>query len=516
LPDSFSERLKFLIKTSSYSASYVAKKTSIRYQRILCWCSGENYPSLKSYESIIKLERFFGLDKGTLTETVKYWHGDGSHNQNGEFQTTYAELQSKRGKSKYAFKFELWPEKLKVQWRGIESHHTARIKPALPRNKYAFWRKPSTVIKRRYLFELFFGFLISPKEQGGLELNIDELDFRLLAVVEDDGRIRFVEKYLDFHLNRTICYEYPQGVYSKSLKSDLKILCCFFHSKYGYFVHSPDFNSDDKHWKITCGKVMERLIDLKQSYFVQIRKPKEKADFILQDPHPCRFLNILVKNLEKALPSEIKRPVSRRIYNWYFVCSFLSAIPLRSSMLCNMQLDKNLYFKDDSWRVRFDSIEFKNDDGAAKDRDYDVICPDWLNPIIDKYLSVRKFYPGGGTTNGIRDCEYVIRPSTNNGVRTGDIFPIRTNTIFRYCVNATSKFIPNCKGFGPHTFRHIIATDWIKNHPEGYKIAAEILHDRIETVLKNYSHLETSDWLKHYNDHSNKNFGPEEEKDPED
>jgi hypothetical protein len=78
----------------------------------------------------------------------------------------------------------------------------------------------------------------------------------LLAVVEDDGRIRFVEKYLDFHLNRTICYEYPQGVYSKSLKSDLKILCCFFHSKYGYFVHSPDFNSDDKHWKIICGKVM--------------------------------------------------------------------------------------------------------------------------------------------------------------------------------------------------------------------------------------------------------------------
>jgi integrase len=515
LPKPFNQRLKLLIASSSYSKSFIAKKIGVSTGRINDWCRGRNLPSIKNRDTIFKLEKLLGLNQGTLSDTVTYWHGDGRHNQKRDFPTTFALLQSIRGKVKYAFQYDFWLPALKDQWIGLSNHHTQRIKPILPRNRYAFWSRPSTITKRRYFFESFFGFLILPKEKGGLEFAIEDLDFRLLAVLDEEGRLKLFEQYMHFHLHRTICDKYPVGVYSKSLIRDLKMLACYFNSKYGYFVHAPAFNSVEN-WKAICSKVMDRIVDLQTGEFEQIRYPNELGHFILLDPRPSRFLKMLVVNLEKELPATVQRPADRRIYNWYFVCAFLSAIPLRASMLCKMKIDQNLYQENGKWRVKFERGDFKNHRGAAKDRDYDVICPDWLEPIIEKYLDLRKTFPGGGTTDGKRDCDFVIRPAVNNGARKDNNLSIATNTLFKYCICATSKYIPNCKGFGPHFFRHIIATDWIKSYPEGHQIAAEILHDKIETVLKHYSHLKTGDWLRVYNNHSEDLFGsPKKTDDPE-
>jgi hypothetical protein len=56
----------------------------------------------------------------------------------------------------------------------------------------------------------------------------------------------------------------------------------------------------------------------------------------------------------------------------------------------------------------------------------------------------------------------------------------------------TQVCLPNCPGFFPHAFRHIIATDYIKNHPNGFAIAARILHDREETVRTEYAHVKVA------------------------
>jgi hypothetical protein len=49
--------------------------------------------------------------------------------------------------------------------------------------------------------------------------------------------------------------------------------------------------------------------------------------------------------------------------------------------------------------------------------------------------------------------------------------------------------IPGCIGFGPHTCRHLVATDICMNVPDGRRIASLVLHDQIGTIEKNYQHV---------------------------
>jgi len=51
---------------------------------------------------------------------------------------------------------------------------------------------------------------------------------------------------------------------------------------------------------------------------------------------------------------------------------------------------------------------------------------------------------------------------------------------------------------GGHAYRHIIATDWLRNHPDSYMIVANILHDNIETVIREYAHLKPEHAMNTY------------------
>lgn len=65
----------------------------------------------------------------------------------------------------------------------------------------------------------------------------------------------------------------------------------------------------------------------------------------------------------------------------------------------------------------------------------------------------------------------------------------------------TRRYVDDCEGFTAYGFRHIVATEWLRSNPNGYVIAAAILHDRITTVLKHYAHLKNEDGYVHYEAH---------------
>jgi hypothetical protein len=46
--------------------------------------------------------------------------------------------------------------------------------------------------------------------------------------------------------------------------------------------------------------------------------------------------------------------------------------------------------------------------------------------------------------------------------------------------------------------RHLVATTWLRARPGAYHQVAELLHDRLETVLKHYKHLDTARGLADY------------------
>jgi hypothetical protein len=60
----------------------------------------------------------------------------------------------------------------------------------------------------------------------------------------------------------------------------------------------------------------------------------------------------------------------------------------------------------------------------------------------------------------------------------------------------TRQYISDTPGFGAHSVRAVIATDHLLRHPRDYLTVAQLLHDKLETVIKDYAHLTVDQGLR--------------------
>ena len=160
----------------------------------------------------------------------------------------------------------------------------------------------------------------------------------------------------------------------------------------------------------------------------------------------------------------------------------------------------NLYRRGDgTWAIKFKAEDFKNHEGAAKEKDYDVPLPVGLNDEIEHYLkAVRPLFSDAS------DRAFVTKKTKRKSrakFEGADEIESGTDWLGPVFEHRTKTFIPGSPGFRPHAMRHIVATDYIKNHPGDYLTAAQILHDTIETVMAEYAHLAAADGLKRSHDY---------------
>lgn len=121
--------------------------------------------------------------------------------------------------------------------------------------------------------------------------------------------------------------------------------------------------------------------------------------------------------------------------------------------------------------------------------------PRSLWPYVKTYLS--EYRP---LLLGADKCDYVFRPAPWGGTlkhKTGDIKPMKPGSLSDV-LRKNARHYLRCMGFGSHAYRHIVATDYLKNHPGGVMIAASILHDTPETVLEYYRHLQEADYFGYW------------------
>ena len=136
--------------------------------------------------------------------------------------------------------------------------------------------------------------------------------------------------------------------------------------------------------------------------------------------------------------------------------------PLRIKMFNDMQYTAdntgNLYQRSNGdWAIKFMPEDFKNEKGAAK-KLYDVPLPAELSPAINEYLKeVRPVLGASGP-------QVFISGAGVRGVKGRNTRVLSVAMLAR-----TRQFIPGCPGFGPHAVRHIVATDYIKNNPNGFQ-----------------------------------------------
>jgi transcriptional regulator with XRE-family HTH domain len=270
-----------------------------------------------------------------------------------------------------------------------------------------------------------------------------------------------------------------------------------------------DSEQQAERWRDLCAathlKIREKVKAIRgREKIGKARDPKEPIANILSSPAPLQVLLKCVQALEASPPPMAQH---RGYIVWIRDVLFMKMIvsnPLRVSQFAVMRYRRdnkgNLYqAANGNWRLRFTSANFKNEKGAAHD-DYDVAMEPSVGPWISRYLAESRPY-----AIGVADCDFLFLPfvpGPNRGTRsdgeyeTGKGGMWSGEAISRRMRVLTRQYVPDTPGFCAHAVRHIIATDHLKRHPGDYPTVAKLLHDKLETVLKEYAHLTVDQGLQ--------------------
>jgi hypothetical protein len=154
----------------------------------------------------------------------------------------------------------------------------------------------------------------------------------------------------------------------------------------------------------------------------------------------------------------------------------------------------------------FTSDHFKNLTETDKNL-YRADFPENLNTLLEEYLALREKVLGTEdnpflfiSKNRVAVNMKVVGGSGSKSKNIGKglsataISDVLSNFSYKYAPFRTYKF----KG---HAFRHIVATGYLKDNPESYFVVAQLLHDKLETVIARYSHNQTDVGLKKHREH---------------
>jgi integrase len=387
----------------------------------------------------------------------------------------------------------------------------------------------------------FFGFLLMSEDRGGVGLAEDRLSLVLLS----DASL--VVQYINFRKARSGCFTGETYAF-------LRFCVTLLRKKTGYLRQLPkmvqhgldpcpmtdwkryygrgkdegekkseksvdDFEKTGEKWDKTqgnldktkenldktqqewenfCERNREKILKVarqlkKGSQIKKGRDPAEPIAVVLNNQHPIDVLCEMIRTMEREqcqIISERRRALHVRDI---VLIKMLTINPLRRHHYSIMTYKENeggnlIRGSNGSWALHFEAEDFKNQNGAAHGP-YDVILSKSIWKQIQEYLSNYRRV----LFNADR-CDYVflsLNDSKHDGMWPADAITRRVKVL-------TQRYIPHCPGFGPHAFRHIVATDYLKNNPNGYQVVANILHDKLETVLREYAHLKTADGFSHW------------------
>ncbi|MFM0059670.1 hypothetical protein PQR64_28960 [Paraburkholderia phytofirmans] len=265
-------------------------------------------------------------------------------------------------------------------------------------------------------------------------------------------------------------------------------------------------HSRDADWQAYCERAHRELLTLERSLAAHSparfsRDPTRPIEQLLADDFPLKRLVRFVRDLEADEPPQLHRRDYAAWIRDVLLCKMLISNPLRASQFSTMRFRgqrPNLYQSAEGhWRLRFDPSDFKNEKGAASEP-YDTAVEPSVSPWIRRYfVEARPLLVGA-------DTDYVFLPAVTGPNRGAGYSALglesagnwNADNISKRVKTVTARYIEDTDGFGPHAFRHIVATDHLKRHPQDYMTVAQLLHDKLETVIKAYAHLRVDDGLR--------------------
>jgi hypothetical protein len=565
LPVAFHEALKFLVKESGCSLREIVHRTRVSMTTILSWMENKCCPKTTSIEMVHRLEDFFKVACGTLSSRLPeaLWRKGGC--TRGNYGTTpWRERQKTLIQSLYRMKSfpPLLEAEWERLYRFFTDPAWAKRKQLKPNSEWRVrWNLGTSPSgdRKKSLLKSFYGFLCLPVEnedalRRGKGFSPEEVSLAFLSDADH------VFDYLSFMKERSVNKSYNAHTYSF-----LTFCKQLLRRETGYLWQQPEFGRllprpvAESEWRAWCEKNYAEIIDIiktisksKKDKFRKTRDPFDAVKEYIQDQqHPITVLWDLARNMEVLIPVLRRGSPLLLAIHWrnLFEVRFLSSNPLRITNLSMMtyipknwddlkdpnksyiETDQasNLYQKKDgSWWVRFNPEDFKNESGAASVAyDVPVVASVWptLNeylfrqrPILNRSLkqSINKRRAlqelpllTGEEELAIDRCRYVFRTSYFVISRMSDksvakyrgTEQMSPELLSETILQMSRTYIPGCVGFSAHACRHLVASEYIKNYPDGMAVAAAALHDRPETVEKCYAWITTEDKIRPWNDY---------------
>lgn len=238
--------------------------------------------------------------------------------------------------------------------------------------------------------------------------------------------------------------------------------------------------SDDA-WRTLCAETTAIADSWIRESSDKNRRPAEPVAALLASDEPLSHLLGAVEKIDqlaaKARPGGLAEARHRRNA---LLIAFLISNPLRlrtiSTLTWTPDNQGDVYqTANGRWRIRLSSISMKNGENEFRRRPYDVEVSEWVGELLSSYLE--EFRPV--ILKGVTSRYFFVgAPSVKPWSSLDNCFQ-----------ELTQQHIPACLGFGPHTVRHIVATNWLASHPNDFLTVAELLNDRLQTVMAEYAHL---------------------------
>lgn len=535
-PGTFTEIIRALVKRSGLTPGGFTRAAGVSHLRFYRWYTGLYLPSDRPgvFEYLEQIKRYAGLRGGELTSHIVRWRRRSLRKSAEAPRSKYGERQRKCSAETY--RLRVFPSGLKAEFDGWVAMMTSPLEPETPLARNGFWfvdpetGECPTGLRCKFALSSFFGYLCLPAEgrhfaipegRGNAEVKytvvkgegFDEGGLTL-ALLTDTSLVR---QHLEFLRERA------GGFYNGETEHFLNLCCALLRKETGYVRQHPEYGARllppvlAADWDERCDSAHQRfrriLRELKKNgLIVQSRDVEEPIDFILNDPHPMRYLYELADLMEGDLPGPHCLHARALAYRDMFLVRFLTANPLRikhfSRMTWRADNTGNLYQeRNGSWWLRFPKDVFKNRRSLKKNKlikKYRSPLPPSLWPYVETYLWEHRPHLLGADAS-----DYVFRPAKIGGsvtlgtAGTKPMAPGSLSGLVRDCARVYLR----CMGFGPHAYRHILATDFLKNKPGGIMIAASILHDSPEMILKYYGHLQHADYFRHWIDYHEEQLG---------
>lgn len=506
-PTVFHKELRLAVAASGQTLREIAKAIKTDLKTLSGWVEGVT-PMYKGMPTLRRLEAYLELERGFLESKICYHRKDGNITVARQ-RDKYSERIRTNLKDSYYVTPAMFSFELKQEWSAFLKYKTCEHPIGLKRGSRARWRvlpidkggihvtkeplcQPAlglvcaSAYRNLLMVEAYLGFLTKAQSDNvataGLGLPFDEVQTLAMFVIPE-----FLNAFFEFIKVRS------GNLIHNGQANIAGAVSGMTRTKEGYLWQQPELFEKvenfarGRSWYELC----EQTFDLCRSWQLAAkgnisRDPKVPLLHLLSMSDPRKpFKDAIIKldvAAAAASPGSVHQALYKRDALLLALCMF-NPLRLRTLTITKYvppdavsNYETNLYRTEDGeWWLRFEKGDFKND--GSKKEDYNSPVTKDLSARIENYLEVYR--------------PILVRNRPGSPWVFPNMYGERSSDLGEVIARIARNFIPEVSRLRPHALRHIVATDYLRRNPGQYTFVARLLHDELDTVLKNYAHKQS-------------------------